>query len=214
MQLPKIELSQEQVMTMLETGYSKAINGIPGSLNCQQLAYEYLSKYPTKQIAAQKLIQNQIAKCATSGFVTGLGGLPTMPITLPANIASVLYVQMRMIAGVAAIGGYDVQSDEVQTLVYTCLVGSSIADLCKSVGIQIGNKISMNLLKKLPAKILTKINQKIGFRLLTKFGEKGVIRLANLVPVAGGVIGGSVDFVGTKAMGKHAYKMFIENVLE
>lgn len=214
MPLPKLEISHEQMMTLLETGYKKAIEGLPGSLNCQQLAEEYLAKYPTKQIAAQKLIENQIAKCTTSGFITGLGGAITLPVAVPANVASVLYVQMRMIAGIAAIGGYDVNSDEVQTLVYVCLAGTSIADICKSTGIKIGNKVTMNLLKKLPATVLTKINHKIGFKLLTKFGEKGVINLVKLVPLAGGVIGGSVDFIGTKTISKYAYKMFIENNLE
>ena len=32
----------------------------------------------------------QVAKCGTSGFLTGLGGLITLPVAIPANIASVL----------------------------------------------------------------------------------------------------------------------------
>jgi hypothetical protein len=35
--------------------------------------------------------------------------------------------------------------------------------------------------------ILKKINQKVGFRLVTKFGEKGIINLSKLIPVVGGL---------------------------
>lgn len=34
------------------------------------------------------------------------------------------------------------------------------------------------MVKKIPGTVLTKINQKVGFRFLTKFGEKGIINIA------------------------------------
>ena len=146
--------------------------------------------------------------------MTSLGGLLTLPVAVTANVASVLYVQMRMIGALAVIGGYDLKNDEVQTMVYLCLVKSSVADVCKSAGVQVANKVTMAMLKKLPGTVLTRINQKVGFRLLTKFGEKGLINLVKLVPVAGGVVGGSVDFIGTKAIAKKAYKAFLVNDIE
>lgn len=207
-------ITQEQMMELLDKCYSGAINGLPGSKSCEVLATEYLSKYADSKVAAKKFIDNQIAKCTTSGFVTGLGGLITLPVTIPANVASVLYVQMRMIASLAVMGGYNLTDDEVQTLVYLCLVKTSIADVCKSAGVQVANKVTLNLLKKLPGTVLTKINQKVGFRLVTKFGEKGVVNLVKLVPVAGGIVGGGVDFVGTKLIAEKAYKVFLLNDIE
>lgn len=118
--------------------------------------------------AAKKFINYQIAKCTTSGFLSGLGGLVTLPVAIPANIGSVIYVQMRMIACLAYMGGYDTDSDQVQTLVYACLAGISIDQLIKNVGIQFGTKFTMSMVKKIPGKVLTKINQKVGFRFLTK----------------------------------------------
>ena len=67
--------------------------------------------------------------------------------------------------------------------------------------------------KKIPGTVLTKINQKVGFRFLTKFGEKGIINIAKLVPVVGGVIGGGFDLVETKVIANRAYKMFIKGDL-
>ena len=164
-------------------------------------------------------MDNQGKKCTASGFVTGLGGLITLPVAIPANVASVIYIQMRMIATLAVMGGYDLHDDEVQTLVYLCLVKTSITDVCKSAGVSVANKVTRNLLKKLPGTVLTKINQKVGFRkvgfrLVTKFGEKGVVNLVKVVPVAGGIVGGGADLITTKFIANKAYKVFLLNDIE
>ena len=207
-------VSQEQMMSSLDTCYGAAINGLPKTPTASDIAQEYLKKYEDPEIAIKKLVNAQIAKCTTSGFLTSLGGLITLPIAIPANIASVMYVQIRMIAAIATIGGYDLQDDEVQTLIYVCLAGMSISDVCKQVGVQFTNKFTMSMLKKLPGTVLTKINQKVGFRFVTKFGQKGPIHLGKMVPVAGGIVGGGIDFVGTHKIAKIAYKTFILNDLD
>ena len=209
-----MKITQEQMMGVLDKCYNAAIKGLPGSKSCEELALDYLNKYSTPEQAAHKLIENKVAKCTASGFITSLGGLITLPVAVPANVTSVLYVQIRMIAAIAYIAGYDLHSDEVQTLVYLCLVRSSITDICKSAGVQVANKMTMAMLKKLPGTVLIKINQKVGFRLLTKFGEKGAVNLVKLVPVAGGIIGGSVDFVGTKVIARKAYNTFILGAID
>ena len=207
-------ISQEKMMQILEKCYDGAMHGLPGCPTCEELANEYLRKNCSKELAAKKMIDVQVAKCTTSGFVTSLGGLITLPVAIPANVGSVLYVQMRMIGAIAVMAGYDLHDDEVQTMVYLCLVKSSITDVCKSAGVKIANKVSINLLKKLPGTVLTKINQKVGFRLLTKFGEKGIINLAKVVPILGGVVGGGIDLVETKSIAKKAYNVFILNQID
>lgn len=146
------------------------------------------------KLASQKLISNQILKCSSSGFLTGLGGVITLPFALPANLRGVIYVQMRMIAAVAYLNGYDLNSDETQTFVYACLAGVSLNKIVKQAAVVFGVKVCSTLVKKLPGKVLTKINQKVGFRFITKFGTKGLVNLGKLVPVVGGVIGGTLDF--------------------
>lgn len=118
---------------------------------------------------------------------------------------------MRMIACTAYMAGYDISSDQVQTLVYACLAGLSVGEIAKQFGIKFGQKVAVGMIEKIPGKVLTKINQKVGFRLLTKFGEKGLINLGKLVPGVGAVINGGVDFAETKAIAKRAYQMFVEN---
>ena len=208
----KVQISQEDIMQLLDKLYDNSIQGLAKvSPPISQLASDYLDKHSDVETAAKSFINYQIAKCTTSGFVTGLGGLITLPVAIPANISSVLYVQMRMIACLAHMGGYDTKSDQVQTLVYACLAGISLDQVVKQVGIKVGVKFANTMVKKIPGQVLVKINQKVGFRLLTKFGTKGIINIGKAIPLVGGVISGGFDFAETKIIADRAYKMFILN---
>lgn len=207
----KTKITEEQMQEILNTLYIKSINGIPkASLPIDDLVNDYITHNSSVEKAAKSLINSSTVKCGTSGFLTGLGGLASMVATLPANITSVMYVQLRMCCAIAKMGGYDIHSDQVQTLIYACLTGSAISDILKQVGIKFGNKFGVAMVKKIPGATLTAINQKVGFRFITKFGETGVVNLGKVVPVLGGVIGGGVDVASTRVIGNNAFKIFIK----
>lgn len=214
-------LTQENMMKILDTCYKKAVDGledVPGlnklSPSISKFAEDYLEKEPDPRKAAKNMINNQVIKCTTSGFVTGFGGFLTMPVAIPANISSVLYIQIRMIACTAYMAGLDVHTDQVQTLVYACLAGISVSQLAKKFGIVFGQKLATSMIKKIPGKVLVKINHKVGFKLVTKFGQKGLVNLGKLVPGVGAVIGGGLDLAETKIIGNRAYKFFFESNFE
>ena len=204
-------ITQEDILKALDAVYARSINGIPKvSKPIAELSEDYLKRNPDVQTAAKKMLNAQIAKCTTSGFITGFGRLITLPVSIPANVGSVMYVQMRMIAACAYMGGFNVNEDQVQTFIYACLAGVSINEILKKLGVNFGKKMAEVGLKKLPGKILVKINQKVGFRFLTKFGEKGMVNLVKAVPVVGAVINGGLDYAETKIIANRAFKMFIK----
>lgn len=203
------DLTQNKIMELLDWSYEKAINGVTGLDSATELAESYLKNDESKVDQVNSLIRWQNTKAATSGFVTGLGGIITLPVAIPANIASVIFVQIRMIAAIAHIGGFDLKDDQVKTMVYACLTGNTAKEILKEVGIEIGKKVATNAIKGISGKTLTAINQKVGFRLLTKFGEKGVINLGKTVPFIGGIIGGTVDSITTNTVGNAARDTFI-----
>lgn len=137
-------LTQQKIMSALDFAYDKAINGVPGLDSASELAESYLKEKGNLKEQANSLIRWQNTKAATSGFLTGLGGLLVMPVTIPANLASVYFVQMRMIAAIAQMGGYNVRDDKVKSLIYACLVGNAAKEVLKDVGIQVGKKIDAN----------------------------------------------------------------------
>ena len=143
------KITEDKMLQVLDTCYEKAIQGLPGFETAQELGDKYLEKYQDVEKAIDKFIAFQEAKCMTSGFITGLGGVLTLPVAIPANVASVLYVQIRMIATIAKMRGYNLKDDQVKTLVFVALTGQAATDILKQAGITIGSKVGINLIKKI-----------------------------------------------------------------
>ena len=181
----------------LDWAYSKAVVGFTGVDSAYDLGNSYLKQDGTIEQQVDSLIKWQVAKAATSGFVTGLGGVMVMPLTVPANIASVIYVQIRMITAIAYMGGHDIKDDRVKSLVYICMVGNGAKELLKDISIKAGGRILSNIMEKVSAK------------LATKAGAKSLTSAGKAIPVLGGIVGGSYDAVSTKIVGKVAKRIFI-----
>ena len=97
--------TETALLRILDWAYDKATDGLPGFGSANDLAEDYLMRDGTLSENVNALIRWQNTKAGTSGFLTGLGGLITLPVTVPANISVVLLVQVRMIAAIAIIGG-------------------------------------------------------------------------------------------------------------
>lgn len=205
------EITERKMTQVLDWAYGKAVNGLPGTETATELAESYLSKHSTVEKAIDSLIHWQNAKGATSGFLTGLGGLITLPVAIPTNVAAVMYVQIRMVATIAHLRGYDLKDDQVKTFVFVCLTGQAAVDILKQAGIKLGTSLATQVIKKIPGEVIKAINKAVGVKLVTKFGQKGIVNLGKAVPLVGGVIGGAVDGISTNTIGKTAKKVFSDN---
>ena len=73
---------------------------------------------------------------------------------------------------------------------------------------EIGKQSTTAALQKLPARLLVEINKRVGYRLVSKAGEKGVVNLAKLVPLVGGPIGAAVDGISCRTIAGYALRTF------
>ncbi|MDN7856290.1 EcsC family protein [Burkholderia cepacia] len=202
-------ITQEKIIEALQWTYDKAVNGVMGTDSAEDMAAEYSKHDGTLVEKVDSLIRWQNTKAGAAGFVTGLGGFATMPVTIPTNLASVLYVQIRMIAAIAKMGGHDLKNDKIRTLVLACLAGDGTMEILRDVGIQAGKKAAQIAINKISGAVITKINQAVGFRLVTKAGSTGVVNLTKMVPFLGGVIGAAFDATVTNMIGNAARDIFI-----
>ena len=188
----------------------RAIGGLPPLSSAEDLAQEYLidTSFPDDEERIESLINWETSKNFTTGFISGLGGLVTLPVSLPAAFGASWLIQARMAAAIARIGGYDLKSDRVRTFVVLCLVGDSLKEIPKQAGIEIARGLTKGLIEKLPGRLLIDINRQVGFRLATKAGTKGAINLVKGVPIVGGVIGGAFDAGVCRIVGKNAKRLF------
>lgn len=157
----------------------------------------------------KRLIVESVEAASVNGFVTGLGGFITMPVTVPANMAGALVINARLAAAIAYLRGYDPKDPHVRTVATLIAVGSNAQQVAKAFGIKVGEKVAIQAIKRLPMALIHQINKKAGFMLLAKYGTKrSVVTLAKGVPLVGGVIGGAVDATMTSAVGRTAKAMF------
>lgn len=199
------DLVQKTLNWIIDIG----INGIGTLPSAEDVATDHLSKSASVEDAISSVIKWRTAYATGTGFLTGLGGIATAPVTIPAGLAASYVLGANLAASIACLRGYDVHSDQVKTAVLLCLVGEVGEGMLKIAGIEAGKKLSRHfIMQKIPKEALKAINKRIGITLVTKTGEKGAIRLIKLVPVAGGIIGGAFDGTFVNSCGKLAKATF------
>ena len=189
--------------------YARALKGIGPLSSAYKLAEEYASegKYPDTDARVRALIRKHTAWSFWIGFFTGLGGLVTLPVALPAALSVSWLMLARMTIGIAVLYGHDPQDEQVKTLVHLSIVGGGVMKAPKKAGIKTGIKLTEKAIGQISGKALIEINKKVGFRLITKAGEKGVVNLTKVVPVVGAILGGGVDAAYARAVGEMAVKL-------
>ena len=192
------------LVSALQWIYERAIDGVPGLEGAPDLAVSYQRQCATDEEAIDALIRWQVAKAAAAGFLTNLGGLATLPIALPANGLSALYIQIRMVAAIAALRGHDLKSDQVRTVVVACLCGTTLMDLVKEAGIGLGAGFAQQAVTSVSTDAL----RRIGRHALLHRGT-GALHLSRFTPLIGGVIAGAVDGAVTRAYANAAKKLFL-----
>lgn len=162
------------------------------------------------EAAIDQLVSTHLKLAAAGGFVTGLGGFVTLPVALPANVVGFYGIATRLVAGIAHLRGYDVTQPEVRTAVLLTLVGADSHSILAKGGISPVGRISDLALQRLPGPALMVINKGIGFNLLSQLGKKGLSRLGRGVPLAGGVIGGGLDYWLLRKIAQNARAEFVQ----
>lgn len=203
-------VSESGIVKLVTTLTNAAVNGVGPLESSIKLAANYLAdkKLRSNKAKAEALVKWEVAKNFGSGFLTGLGGFVTLPVTLPTGMAAAWMVQARMVGAIAEIYGYSVKDERVQTMILLCMLGSDMARVLKDCGVKVATKVTQSLVSRMPGKVLVEINKRVGMRLVTKAGEKGIVNLTKVIPFVGGLVSGTVDAVTCKSVGSVAIKVF------
>ncbi|WP_139983951.1 EcsC family protein [Nocardioides litoris] len=74
--------------------------------------------------AVGKLIDSHTRLAGAQGFLTNVGGLVTLAVTIPANVAGIVMVQLRLHAAIAHLHGLDLDDDGVRAALLVTLLGT------------------------------------------------------------------------------------------
>ena len=188
----------------------RGLGGVPPLSSAVDLATEYLidQGYEDHDQRVDALINWETTKNFTSGFITGLGGVISLPLSIPSALGASWLLQARMAGAIARIYGHDLEVDRVRTMILLSLAGDVAKEAMKGTGIPLGNKLTERAIHQVPGRALVEINKRIGVRLLTKAGERTFVNLSKAVPIVGGVVGGSFDAIVCRAVGRTAKTLF------
>uniref|UniRef100_A0A7S0WGE0 Uncharacterized protein n=1 Tax=Pyramimonas obovata TaxID=1411642 RepID=A0A7S0WGE0_9CHLO len=197
---------QTLIDRLLEQGIDGT--GVTESSKALAEAYELDSRYETIEERVNALMRLESAKSFLAGFVSGVGGVWTLPVAVPATVYANWMLQARLAGAIAYLYGHDISSKRVRSLILLCLLGDGAWGVLKSVGVRAAEATTSRAIQRIPVAALAKLNQAVGTKLVVKCGEKGAIKLQRAIPIVGGMVAGGFDAGACMVVGKVAIKMF------
>ena len=155
--------------------------------------------------AVHDVIENNVRLAGGQGFLTNVGGLVTMALSIPANVTGLAIIQCRMVAGIAHLRGHDLADPRVRNAILAMLLGEDqVTDLVRK--------------KKLPAPPMAlatapahdptidgTISAVVASDIIARVaGKRLATTVGRRVPVIGGVVGASADGYATWRIGRYA----------
>lgn len=190
------------------------IDGIGPLASSSEMVARARARQGDPERAIKIIVRDHVKKGGVGGFVTGFGGVFTLPVALPANAVEFYTLATRMVAGIAELRGYDVQDPATRSAIMLALVGADAEDLLAKAGLSTAARLAGSgrlahiAASRLPAAAGMMINKAVGFRLLTALGGKALGRVVRFVPVAGGLVGAGLDGLLMKRIAEHARREF------
>ena len=161
------------------------------------------------EAAVDRIVRESVMMAGTNGAVTSVGGIFTTVVLIPANVAGMLAINVRMVAAIAFLRGYSLSDLLVRHAIVLTAAGTSAQAALSEIGIKIAKKSAEVTLKRIPAAAFRAINKKVGFQLVTKYGAKrGVVVAAKAIPVIAAGVGAVIDGASTALIASLAKKEF------
>lgn len=157
--------------------------------------------------AIRGLIRLHTSLAGVQGFVTNLGGVAAIAITVPANVLGVTLVQCHLVAGVAHLRGYDLEDPRVRNAILACMLGEDAVD----------ELVKRKLLPSSPMALATspvhdpRLDHRVDAEVTTELfgkvaGRRAALLIARRVPLLGGGVGAASDGMSTYQIGIYAAK--------
>jgi uncharacterized protein (DUF697 family) len=202
---PDVPEEISNTLTWLSRAYDLSLEGFPGLEGGISLAAK--AKGATPRERARQIVHWACLKAGCVGFATNLGGLFTLPISLPANLAGTAMIQIAMVQSVAILAGYDPKDERVKWMVLLAALGMGVTEIVKGLGVSIAKALTEQLVKEVMAQALAKL---LARKALTVIASKSIFRWsAKIIPVVGGVVAAAIDAGASKLIGETAISMFM-----
>lgn len=186
----------------------RAIDGIgpvPGAAESAEHALAAARGDTDKAI--DEVIGTHVRLAGAQGFLTNLGGLVTMAVTAPANLAAVAVLQCHLAATILYIRDYDLADANVRDAALVCLLDDdSRRALAKDAKADVSPQSLVKGSHGLEVRSL--ISRAVVGDLIAGIGGKRLAAFAaKRIPVLGGAVGAAGDALSTRRVGRETARM-------
>ncbi|MDN5563965.1 MULTISPECIES: EcsC family protein [Luteococcus] len=196
--------------TALRKALDLAIDGVGKVPGAKQTAANALQRTGSAELAVNQIVKQHVAMAGAQGFITNLGGLATLAVSIPANVSGVAIVQCRMVAAVAHLRGYDIEDPRVRSAILMCLLGEGNAREAVQRQELPSSALAIATAPVHDPQLDNTISEKVLANLMGQVGGKRVSLLAGKkIPVVGGGVGAATDGWATWSTGAFAKAQFI-----
>lgn len=182
---------------LLHTLYERAVEGLPVVGRPDDAARNAASGRSLAE-AASVLTRRYSVLGGSAGFLLGLPGYASMPITIPANIGAVTLLHLHLVATTARLVDLDLGDEGVRDRCIMCLLkdsegvpDSESAEWMERVVGKLGERGMRYLLEQ-----------------IVRWGGRG--GAARGLPILGGVVGAVADGRSTAGVGRSAAREFLD----
>ena len=155
--------------------------------------------------AIHSVIETHVRLAGVQGFVTNLGGVVTLAVTIPANVAGLAILQCHMVATIAHLRGYDLDDARVRNAVLACMLGDEgVRTLIRHkrlpsspMGIATAPAYDPALDQRVAVEVTQELLAKVS-------GKRMAIAMSRKIPVLGGGVGAVSDGFATWRVGRYA----------
>lgn len=158
---------------------------------------------------ARLIVSRKSLKSGLLGFLCGLPGPIALPVSVPADVLNSWRVQIAMTVAIARVYGHTEQTTDLKTDIYLVLAGDAAKETLKRFGIAASVQVGRRVVDEYVTRdVMKQIWKVLGPKIISKAGGKSLVTITEMVPVVGGLVGFTFDWVATKAVGGFALKYY------
>jgi hypothetical protein len=160
--------------------------------------------------AIRQVIENHVRLAGAQGFLTNIGGLVTMTVTVPTNITGLALIQCRMVAAIVHLRGYDLADQRTRNAILASLLGEErILALIRKKKLP-GTPMALATAPVHDPHLDNIMANEVAAELITKVaGKRIATTVGRRVPVVGGVVGAGADGFSTWQIGRYVDREFL-----
>ncbi|MDR2975434.1 MAG: hypothetical protein LBV00_12135 [Propionibacteriaceae bacterium] len=193
--LPKVAPALSSTMIRL---MDIAIDGFGVFPGAKKTAGKVLQRKQDVALAVDGIIHSHTAMAAAQGVAANLGGIVSAIIGTPINITGIVTVQIRMVACIAHLYGYDIDDPRVRTALAMCLLGERELERQISDGRLPTTPLTVATSPIYDPALHTTVAERVLSNILSEAAGKGIVTaIGRKAPLIGGGVGGAADGLDT-----------------